>query len=85
MRDLNLLIKKHILDASGGATASRQVDHVCPMNTRGANRHRLEKSDLKLKGGYHETVTRGAGACVVAPAEADRQVGEIIAELKRNG
>jgi len=32
-------------------------------------------------GGGH----RGAGACVLAPAEADRQAGEIIEELKRNG
>ena len=35
----------------------------------------------KYGGGGH----RGAGACVLAPEEADRQVGEIIAELKRNG
>lgn len=32
-------------------------------------------------GGGH----RGAGACVLVPAEADRQAGEMIEELKRNG
>lgn len=32
-------------------------------------------------GGGH----KGAGACVLAPAEADRQADEIINELKRNG
>lgn len=35
----------------------------------------------KYGGGGH----RGAGACVLAPGEADGTVGEIIAELKKNG
>lgn len=32
-------------------------------------------------GGGH----RGAGACVLVPAEADRQAGEMVEELKKNG
>lgn len=35
----------------------------------------------KYGGGGH----RGAGACVLDPAEADRQTNEIVEELKRNG
>ncbi|MDP2158569.1 MAG: exopolyphosphatase [Nitrospirota bacterium] len=52
--------------------------------------HNIFKRDCKTNighlcsrygGGGH----RGAGACVLVPAEADRQVGEMIEELKRNG
>ncbi len=35
----------------------------------------------KYGGGGH----RGAGACVLVPTDADRQAGEMIAELKKNG
>lgn len=52
--------------------------------------HNIFKRDCKTDigdlcsrygGGGH----KGAGACVLAPAEADRQADEIINELKRNG
>jgi len=52
--------------------------------------HNIFKRDCKTNigqlcsrygGGGH----RGAGACVLVPAEADRQTGEMIEELKKNG
>jgi hypothetical protein len=46
--DLNWLIKKHILVTSCVMAASPQGAHVCPMNTRGANRNRLEEKNNKV-------------------------------------